>query len=126
MKIVSLLSTIIVLFSCNGGRVLLPKTYSNKSQYLLEVGDTLCIYFTTNSCCSYCSPNATQLNNLRYIGRKLIVPEPEGCMGCNHTTALRFVAEKPGTDTLLGGMNFPMATCTDTVEGLKKFFIRVK
>ena len=100
--------------------------FENKKVYNVQVGDTIEIYYSTNSCCKYCLGNETKLLKLEYIGRKIVVPEKKGCEGCNHTAALRFVAVTKGTETIRGGIIHPLENCSDSIPDLEKFVVNIK
>ncbi len=101
------------------------KLIKNKSTYLLNVGDTIEIYHSTNSSCEYCQPNAYKLQHLEFIGSKIIVPEKKGCEGCNWTSALMFVAKSSGVDTIKDALIIPLSPCNDTMKGLSKYIVRI-
>lgn len=102
------------------------QTYSNKSNYSIEIGDTIAIYHSTNSCCKYCQPNADKLRHLQYIGSKIVVPEKKGCEGCNHTSAVLFVAKSAGIDTIKDALIHPGSECKDTIKGLSNYIVRIR
>jgi hypothetical protein len=104
----------------------LEQDYSNKSVYNIKVGDTLMIYYSTNSCCSYCAPNKNNLNHLKLIEERLLVPEPEDCMGCNHTSALVFVAKNIGTDTIFEKIEGPTTPCSDTLSDFNTHIVNIR
>lgn len=85
------------------------KVFKNKSAYSINIGDTIEIYHTTNSCCKYCQPNADKLRHLDFIGSKIVIPSKKGCDGCNWTSALMFVAKSQGVDTIKDAIIPPMS-----------------
>ena len=105
---------------------LTQEKFENKSIYNIQLGDTIEIYHSTNSCCKYCLGNEFKLEKLKYIGLKIVVPEKEGCYGCNHTAALSFVAIKKGTETIHGGIIPRLENCSDSIPNLKKFVVKIK
>lgn len=113
-----------MIFSCTEAKN--PDDYKNKEVYNVEVNDVVEIYYTTNSCCGYCSPNKDNLNHLEYIGEKTIIPYPDDCDGCNRTQALQFKAKSKGTDTILGCVHARSMDCSDTLNDLKSFIVHVK
>lgn len=100
--------------------------YKNKHRYSAIIGDTIEIYYSINSCCQYCQPNAATLKHLEYLGQKIVIPEPKDCEGCNHTTALMFVAKSKGIDTIYSGTIPPLANCNDSTKNLDKFIVEVR
>ncbi len=106
--------------------ILKASDYKNKQRYSATIGDTIEIYYSTNSCCKYCQPNAASFKHLEYIGQKIVIPEPNDCEGCNHTTALLFVAKSKGIDTIRGGIIAPLENCNDSTENLDKFVVEVR
>lgn len=102
------------------------ESYKNKKVYSIHIGDTLEIYYSTNSCCKYCSPNAKKLNHLRFIGTKNVVHSKKGCEGCNWTKALVFVAQSTGIDTLKDAIVPPMTKCNDSLKELSNYIIHIR
>ena len=100
--------------------------FKNKSVYSVNIGDTIEIYHSTNSCCKYCQPNADKLQHLDFIGSKIVIPSKKGCDGCNWTSALMFVAKSQGVDTIKDAIIPPMSTCNDTIKGLTDYIVRIK
>jgi hypothetical protein len=113
---------VLTLISCKNGT---EKAYTNKSHYSIAIGDTLEIYYTTNSCCQYCQPNQEQLKHLKYIGRKTIIKEPKDCVGCSQTSALLFVAKSKGIDTIKDATIGPLDNCSDLIKGLTNYIIQI-
>jgi hypothetical protein len=83
--------------------------YENQPEYEMAVGETVEIYYSTNSCCYYCFENENSLNHLTLVSRETVDPGPSDCEGCNYTVSLKFKAESVGTDTIrlkhLGAMD---------------------
>jgi hypothetical protein len=126
---------VLLIVACNNvdDKKSLPKKdapniniYKNKSTYSINIGDTIEIYHSTNSCCKYCQPNAEKLKHLDFIGSKIVIPEKKGCEGCNHTSALMFVAKSVGVDTIKDAIIPPMSICKDTIKGLSNYIVRIK
>lgn len=112
-----------MLISCNNGT---EKAYTNKSHYSIAIGDTLEIYYTTNSCCQYCQPNAEKLRHLKYVGSKIILAERKDCIGCSQTSARMFLAKSKGIDSIKDATIGPLDNCSDTIKDLKNYIIEVK
>lgn len=131
-KHIIILISILTILSCsqavnkNESPSLTEEKFENKKVYNVHVGDTIEIYYSTNSCCKYCLGNEDKLLNLEFIGRKIVVPEEKGCDGCNHTAALSFVAIKKGTETIRGGIIPPVENCSDSIPNLEKFIVNIK
>ena len=102
------------------------KVFKNKSTYSMNIGDTIEIYHTTNSCCKYCQPNTDKLQHLDFIGSKNVIPSKKGCEGCNWTSAFMFVAKSKGVDTIKDAIIPPMSICKDTIKGLTNYIVRIK
>jgi hypothetical protein len=102
------------------------KVFKNKSTYSINIGDTLEIYHSTNSCCKYCQPNADKLKHLNFIGSKNVIPAKKGCEGCNWTSALMFVAKSSGVDTIKDVIISPTSVCSDTIKGLSNYIVKIK
>jgi hypothetical protein len=100
--------------------------YKNKPKYSINIGDTIEIYHTTNSCCNYCQPNADELQHLVYIGSKIVIPSKKDCEGCNYTSALMFVAKSAGIDTIKDVIIPPLSECNESVANLNKYIVRIK
>ena len=92
----------------------------------MQVGDTVEIYYTTNSCCQYCQPNADKLKHLKYLGSKTIVEAKKECAGCSQISELMFVATSEGTDTIKDATIGPLDNCNDTIKGLTEYIIEIK
>jgi hypothetical protein len=137
-KISFILLSLLILVSCNDtvNEIKFPiekinqlaafNSYKNKSYYLVNIGDTIEIYHSTNSCCKYCQPNADKLQHLEYIGSKVVIPSKKDCEGCNYTSALLFVAKSVGFDTIKDAIIPPVSDCNETIEGLTKYIVQVK
>ena len=97
----------------------------NQSKYEVAVGDTVKIYYTTNSCCVYCS-NKQELATLDFVGENVVTPYPEGCAGCNATSALVFVAKQTGTDTVRGKVRAVSEGCADLGAETEEYVVTVK
>ncbi len=93
MKQVLIISLITILFhGC--------ENYENKDKYVVKVGESVEIYYSSNSCCYYCISNSEELVHV-YLKETLTVDTgPEDCAGCNYTYALVFMAESVGVDTI--------------------------
>ena len=76
------------------------KEYKNKEIYHLSVGETVEIYYSTNSCCHYCLVNENRLKNLKLIDEKTVDAAPTNCDGCSHTAAFVFETISLGVDTV--------------------------
>lgn len=100
--------------------------YTNPPEQTVKVGEEVKIYYTTNSCCRFCSPNMENLNHLKYTGEEVIIPYPNGCDGCNETVALVFKAKSKGTDTIVGRILQQSMDCSDTLSKFESFVIHVK
>ena len=74
--------------------------HENKDKYEVNVGETVEIYYSTNSCCYYCLSNIQELNHVDLLETKTIDTDPEDCAGCNYTYAFVFKAESVGIDTV--------------------------
>jgi len=76
------------------------KEYKNKEKYSLSVGETVEIYYSTNSCCHYAVTNKEELQHIKFVEDKVIDSGPKDCDGCDYTAAFVFKAESKGTDTV--------------------------
>ncbi|ABG58676.1 hypothetical protein CHU_1405 [Cytophaga hutchinsonii ATCC 33406] len=110
---------IAVIFSgCN--------TYQNNSTYIIAPGETVDIYYSTNSCCFYCLINEDQLKHIRLVDQKTLDPGPDQCEGCNATFAFTFKAGSIGTDTVkLKHLN-ALDTCTYPGGVTENYIITVR
>ena len=102
-----------------------PDGLVNQSKYVVVVGDTVKIYYTTNSCCLYCS-NKHELATLDFVGENVVTPYPEGCAGCNATSAMVFVAKQAGTDTVRGKVRAVSEGCADLGAEAEEYVVTVK
>ncbi len=103
-----------------------PNYYKNKPKYFINIGDTIEIYHSTNSCCKYCQPNADELQHLELIGSKIVIPSIKDCDGCNYTSALMFVAKSSGIDTIKDVIIPPLSECNESLANLNKYTVRIK
>ena len=96
-RILAILLISLFIYGCNN--------YEDK--YEITVGETVEIYYSTNSCCYYCLSNEKDLKHVKLLETKTIDSSPEDCAGCNYTAAFVFKAESVGIDTielkLMGG-----------------------
>jgi hypothetical protein len=102
--------------------------YTNQETYNVSVGDTVQIYFETNSCCYICVANQDKYAHLLYIGEKMVKNDndKEGlCAGCNSTLAQLFVAKSAGTDTVQIGIYLPANPCVEGSGELDSFIVNV-
>lgn len=88
----------------------------NQSQYALEVGDTLRIYYSTNSCCKFCIPTLDNLPHLKYLDHRCIIPSKRFCEGCNSTMEVSFKAISVGHTELKQGIISPASNCSNSAE----------
>lgn len=107
----------------------IDQNFTNKSEYIINVGDTLRIYHSSRAtaCDFICAPKLKNLVHLKYIGDKLIDnDQPEGCMGCDQIYALTFVAKSSGSDTLIQKRICVDENCSDTLTGFSNHIIKIK
>ncbi len=101
-------------------------SYKNKDIYEITVGETVEIYYTTNSCCYYCVANEKTLEHVKIVQKKVVDNAPEDCAGCDYTVALIFEGKSVGIDTvelkLITGSN----DCDSTDVKPEKYIIKVK
>lgn len=105
-----------------------PKTevvYTNKLVYNVNIGDTIKIYNSTNSCCPHCAPNRDKLKHIQYLDSRVVVDKPY-CDGCNVTTSMIFIAKSKGSDTILQANISPHQECIDTLKVLDKYIVNIK
>lgn len=116
--------SIFFLFSCNHKSKNID--YTNTNEYNIKIGETVEIYYSTNSCCQYCIPDYQQLNHLEYIGEKTVLPMPKGCAGCNETNALMFKANSLGRDTIYGQIVAASRACPDSTKEMSKYIVTIE
>ena len=92
LKIFAIVLVTLILTACND--------YKNKDSYVIEVGETIEIYYSTNSCCQYCVANNQELVHINLLEDKTIDPGPKDCQGCNYMAAFIFEGVSVGTDTV--------------------------
>lgn len=102
------------------------KKYLNQLRYNLTIGDTLRIYYSTNSCCDYCITNSESICNLKYEGKEVISYYPENCEGCDRQMAVLFVAKTTGTDTIRGKRIAASQDCSDSVPSPDFYIVEIK
>lgn len=114
---------IVVLSACTNS----SKKYTNKEKYIIDKGEIVDIYYSTNSCCYTCVANKNDLKHIEIVQQKTIDKE-EDCAGCDVLSAFVFKATKIGIDTIL--MRTPTASqdCFDTSQFIseQKYIIEVK
>lgn len=96
------------LFSCA------TEDYSNKPSYKIKIGETFDIFYSTNSCCKYCTPK--NLNHLKITNVTTVDVGDANCEGCNYIAKYTFKGISLGKDTIElklvgGGMS-----CADTLS----------
>lgn len=83
------------------------KDYDNQAHYTIAVGETVDIYYKTNSCCYYCASNEVHFKHITTMDQKVVDSGPWNCDGCDFTGAFVFRGTSVGVDTvhlkLLGG-----------------------
>jgi hypothetical protein len=102
------------------------KSYKNKPVYNVAVGESVEIYYSTNSCCFYCVANQMALKNVELIAEKNIKDDPEDCQGCNYVSAFVFKATSVGTDTVFLKNPTASSTCEDITFEPEVYVINVK
>lgn len=120
MNKIFLLSCITIIFiSC--------ARYENKEYYELEIGETVEIYASTNSCCFYCFPNKNNLTHTKFIELKTVDTGPNDCAGCNWTNSYVIKAKSVGIDTIILEQRVMIDSCSTPFEGQpEKYIINVK
>lgn len=126
LSITSILAICYFLFSCDSTPQKHADDYKTEAVQTVEIGDTVRIYYTTNSCCGYCSPSKESLNHLGFLGEEIIIPYPDDCDGCDRTKALLFLAKSSGTDTILGKVSSHSLDCSDSLIDFKSYIIHVQ
>jgi hypothetical protein len=125
MKLIFACLFIVCLFPGCRNHEIKSKDFFNSDRYNISVGDTLRIYYTTNSCCYYCLPGKHESSLLEYIGEELVVPSEKDCDGCSSTSALLFVANSPGTVELKGRIVAASRGCEDSTATWETFFVHI-
>lgn len=98
----------------------------NLDYYEMKVGDTLPIYYRTNTCCPFCIPKMKEIPQLKYLGNKLIYDCPFGTEGANITASQNFLAVSKGIVTLEYGIVTPNDVCDSLDKPLNKIIIHIK
>lgn len=102
------------------------KEYINQPEYHLNLGETVEIYFSTNSCCEYCIINMEELNSVSFEQEITVEPYPDDCAGCSFTGAFVFKAVHPGTDTILLNVREMSASCYELDEEPEMYIVHVQ
>ena len=100
--------------------------YENQERYEVKVGETVKIYYSTNSCCYSCIPNNSELKHVRLLEEKTVDPGPSDCAGCDFTAAYIFKAETPGIDTVQLRIVAASMDCNSMDATPNKYIIEVK
>jgi|GEM_PF-2522432 len=123
-NILILLISIIIFCSCNNK--LDPNNFINKDFYEVKVGETINIYYSTNSCCYYCILNLSEISNVSFIKDTLIINSEEDCQGCNELRAFEFKATKLGLDTIKLNSSTASQDCYSKPSKPMTYIIKVK
>ena len=102
------------------------KSYVNKLNYELKIGESVEIYYSTNSCCYYCFAKEQDLKHLTFIEEKTVDSGPENCSGCNFTGAFVFKATSVGFDTIKLKSTIASESCFDASVAPQEYFVRVQ
>lgn len=117
----------ILFLNCTGLKLKSGESnFINQNIYDIQVGDTLKIYYSTNSCCEYCIANRSKLRNISLIDDILVQSANKNCAGCNSVHALLFLAENKGMDTICGKIITASQSCLDSLECMDEFIVNVK
>ena len=117
-QLISLTLISLFFFSCSN--------YSNKKVYTLEIGESIEIYTSTNSCCYYCFTNKDILKHTEFLGTKRVDDGPSGCEGCNWTNAYIIKAKSLGVDTIKLKHLTGLENCDSSQVELEEYIIQVK
>lgn len=94
----------------------------NKKNYSIKVGEKVKIYYSTNSCCPFCSPRINKLVASKFLGSKTEITRD--CIGCNFLYSLNFKGIRKGIDTIFMGTIIPNQHC-DSITDLRDFSIHI-
>lgn len=97
-KILILLFSAIFFNSCSN--IEDTDKYKNADKYTVNIGDTIEIYYTSNTCCYHCFSNKEDTKHSKLIGEKTITEPSKKYVGSNHIEAFIFKAESIGVDTI--------------------------
>ena len=121
MKKLFLLSTIsLFLLSCDNQEV-----YENKEFYEIQIGESVEIYYATNSCCYFCCANRSDLTHVSFLEEKTVDSGPSDCDGCAFTGAFVFVGQTEGIDTVKLISRTANQDCDSITEPTENFIIKV-
>lgn len=98
--------------------------YSNQTEYIVDVGDTVRIYYSFNSCCQYCISD--NLSSIVLVDDREVDPGETDCDWCERVYAFFFQAIRPGTDTIFGKTVPASKSCEDSIPVEDKFFVEVR
>lgn len=116
----------LILAACSIGAKRNTNNFTNNQEYTISVGETVEIYYSTNSCCMYCQPNKYDLKHVEYIGEKTLIPMKKNCDGCDATYALMYKAKSPGTDTIYGQIVAASRACPDSTREMYKYIVTIE
>jgi hypothetical protein len=102
------------------------KEYENQNEYEVKIGETVEIYYTTNSCCYYCLSNEKDLKHVKLIERRKIDGGKKDCAGCNYTAAFVFKAVSIGIDTIELKLLGAAMDCDSNEVDSEEYIIRIK
>jgi hypothetical protein len=92
----------------------------NQNKYRIQIGDTVKIYYSTNSCCQNCFPRLDELKFIKYIGRKIEIKPDNQCDGCNSLSSINFIGTAKGIEKVYYKQISPMVKC-DSIKELQNF-----
>lgn len=118
MKVNTILLLLFLIAGCK-------KEYKNKDLYQLKVGETVELYYSTNSCCYYCVVNEDKIKHLELLDNKLIDSGSGDCDGCDRVFAFIFKAKSSGVDTVYLKRITASNACDSTIAGLKGYVVEV-
>lgn len=120
-RIITFIGISILLIGCSNS-----ENYYNKEHYIISVGETVHIYYSTNSCCYPCLANQFELKHISLIDTKTVSRESRDCAGCDYVGELVFKSTSIGIDTIELKI-LPMNVRCDSNEFIAdKFIVETK
>ncbi|MCC6722442.1 MAG: hypothetical protein IT243_09595 [Bacteroidia bacterium] len=123
MQIIFQIIVCLLMYGCTKPK---EKSYNNKPVYELKIGETLEIYYTTNSCCYYCFAKEQKLEHIEFVEDKTVDKGPKDCDGCDYTSAFVFKAKTVGTDTVRIKNSVASEQCETSDNPTQKYVVIVK
>lgn len=114
-----IMTLIFFLSSCNNLTKKSKSDFSLKTNYQLNIGDTLKLYFKNNASSFICLKNFKKKSKIKYLGIKKYRNISQYCDGCDLMISYNFICLESGKEIITYFSSFPMENC-DTIKNEKR------